>query len=194
MVTSSGWKCCALKKGSLKVTAPAPGRYKIAAIRGTERWETYVLIRPKKVVPEIRGASFAAFEPLDREYASEVLAIAKRAGMTWADRVQTGFINFDSDSLEVQAYCERCPGSMPLEDFEWLIDEAHQQGFKVSLDLGVWARREGCLDELQSILEGVRLKRGGVRPFSVNNFTSSVIFGPPWLAVLESLLPVSSIT
>jgi hypothetical protein len=156
-VTSFALQMTLLPDGSLQAVAPAPGRYKIAAVRGSQRFHAYVLIRPERLVPEIRGASFSAFEPLDRPYAAEVLAIARRAGMTWADLVQTAFIDFDSGSLAVQPYCSRCPGSMPLHDLEWFIDEAHRQGFKVSLDPGVWARNRGILDELQATLEGKAL-------------------------------------
>jgi hypothetical protein len=169
-VSSSTLQMTSFPDGRLEVVAPAPGRYKIGASKGSERWETYVLVRPVSPPPEIRGASLGASEPLDRPYVSELLGVLKRAGMNWVDLVETAWIDFDSGNLAVQPYCPRCPASMPLEDLEWLIDEAHRQGLKVSLDLGVWARSKDVLDELQATIEG--------RPLNPTPFPSPVHNGP----------------
>jgi hypothetical protein len=172
-VTSFPLQTTPLPDGSLQVIATAPGRYKLSAVKGNDRWTAYVLVRPQAVVPAIRGASFSAYSayaPLDRSYASQLLAVAKRTGMTWADLVQTAWIDFDSGSIAVQPYCSRCPGSMSLNDLDWLIDEAYRQGFKVSLDLGVWARNKSVLDELQATLEGI--------PLNPISFPSPAEIGP----------------
>ncbi len=131
--------------GSLQITAPAPGRYKLAAIRGSERWETYVLIRPQTVSPAIRGAAFYNWGPVDRAYAPRLLALAKKAGMTWAELPQAGVIDFDSNSLAIQNPCTSCGvlNSLSLADYRWVIDEAHRQGFKVVVEPQVWAKYSG---------------------------------------------------
>jgi hypothetical protein len=126
--------------GSLQITAPAPGRYKLAAIRGSERWETYVLIGPPSVVPEVRGAYFAGNGPVDREQASHVFALARRAGMTWAAITETAGLDLDAANLPIEPFCSFCSGTVRLEDLEWLIDEAHGQGLKVAVEPSLWAR------------------------------------------------------
>lgn len=156
-VTSFALQLTPQPDGTVIVVAPAPGRYKIAASAGGAGAETHLLIRPDRVVPEIRGASLSAFEPLDRPYVSEVLGVVGRLGMTWVDVVETAWIDFDSGDLTVQPHCVRCPGSMSLDDVGWLIDEAHRQGLRVSVNLGVWARSRSVLDELQAVLGGVPL-------------------------------------
>ncbi len=126
--------------GSLQITAPAPGRYKLAAIKGDVRWETYVLIRPEQVGPEIRGFTFVSDRSLDKDHAPNVLDLAKRAGRTWASIGVLGGIDLDSTTLEIQVPCSFCSQTESLDDIGWLIDEAHRQGLKVAVTPDIWAR------------------------------------------------------
>jgi hypothetical protein len=133
--------------GTLTAVAPAPGRYKIAAWRGSTVRETYVLVRPPAPVMEIRGASFVAnHSPLnsaDKAYASNVFALSKKAGMNWAALNEAAYIDLDSTDLQAHIACVAtsfCNGLATLEDLGWLIDEAHRQGLKVALYPNMYGR------------------------------------------------------
>src|ERR1035437_6445324 len=126
--------------GTLTATAPSPGRYKIAAWKGSRSWETYVRVRPQTPLPEIRGASFVTtHSPLvaeDKSYASGGFALAKRAGMNWAAIGAGAYVDLDSADLQTHIAClspSLCFGITSLDDLGWLIDEARAQGLKVAL-------------------------------------------------------------
>lgn len=123
--------------GSLVVVAPAPGRYKIRGEMGSTQAEAYFLIRSQASMPSIRGSAFnvnTGSGPLDRARVSRVFALAQRAGLNWAQIVQTGGIDLDSSGLKLQLPCPFCAGTMALDDYGWVIDEAHRQGLKVVVE------------------------------------------------------------
>src|SRR5262252_5393456 len=65
--------------GTLTVTAPAPGRYRIATSKGGRVWEATVLVRPDQASPGIRAAIVLGAGRIDRPYATQALILAKRA-------------------------------------------------------------------------------------------------------------------
>jgi hypothetical protein len=140
--------------GSETIVAPSPGRYKVLAYRGGEAYQAYVLVQPVTPMPAIRGAVFTFFSEVDKPYALSVLAAGRKAGMTWAAIAPIGCMDFDSGNLQVQIFpapspCELGP---PMSEIEWVVDQAHQLGYKVVLIPSVLARYQGTVAELGAFL------------------------------------------
>jgi hypothetical protein len=143
-VTSFALQMIRRGDGTLQLVAPAPGRYRVTARRGSDLWTASVLVRPATVVPAIRGAWFNGMGSLDQQYAASAVTLAKRVGFTWLSIASVGLLDFDSGSREIQAeWCfpESCVH--PLADREWLVNEAHRQGLKAVLFLEVVFRTHG---------------------------------------------------
>jgi hypothetical protein len=139
-ISSSCLRLLQLPDGTLEASAPAPGRYRLSAWLGSSRAETYLLVHPDQVVPQVRGLQLQASGPLDRAYAASVLARARSAGFNWVSFVEVGGIDLDVSNPEFQANCSFCVNSLPLGDLAWLMDEAHRQGLHFALSPSFAAR------------------------------------------------------
>ena len=123
-------------QGELTALAKNPGRYKIAGSAINVTAEACVLVRPENAAPLVRGSAFrtpagpigAKSGPLDRTAAANSLHRASLAGIAWAELDPAGFMDFDTDVVVAHQYCEVCYGSITVDDFEWLVDAAHDEG------------------------------------------------------------------
>jgi uncharacterized protein (TIGR03437 family) len=140
--------------GSVQLVAPAPGRYRLWAFKGTAAIETAVLIRPQTASPPIRGVAFflsadGESSSVVREEASERLAVMKNMGISWLEISDIGCMDLDSPTFAVSNDPTTCY-SIAQTDLEWLLDEAHQQGYKIALEPAMQAQLNGSgLEDLQ---------------------------------------------
>jgi len=160
-------------QGELTALAKNPGRYKIAGSAINVTAEACVLVRPENAAPLVRGSAFrtpagpigAKSGPLDRTAAANSLHRASLAGIAWAELDPAGFMDFDTDVVVAHQYCEVCYGSITVDDFEWLVDAAHDEGMSVVISTGLWARWHGEMYELSDVLIG-NLRGGTPAPTS----------------------------
>jgi len=151
-VTSFTLAFSANSDGSETIVAPAPGRYLILAYSGGQVYQAYVLVQPVTPLPAIRGAVLALFSALtDKQYALNVMAAGRQAGLTWINISAIGCMDIDSGNLTVQIFPppSPCVFGFPISDLEWVIDQAHQLGYKVAVTPAVYAEYQGTAAELQ---------------------------------------------
>ena len=147
--------------GSIQIQAPAPGRYRLVAHTGTNTVSKAILISPNAPTVPIRGLTFGlgAWEngqlmtsAAIRSSASERLNVAKHLGVQWIVLTYAGCVDFDSGGQSFgQSFVVdpvHCP-TVNQSDLEWIIDEAHRQGYLVSLEPLAGAIKSGVYKDLQ---------------------------------------------
>jgi uncharacterized protein (TIGR03437 family) len=127
--------------GSVQIKAPAPGRYRLLAGNGPNSAAKAILISPTSPAVPIRGLAFwlsqGGFASADvRTEASQRMAVAKHLGINWIGITYDGCLNFDSGSLNITSDPATCY-AVAQPDLEWILDEAHSQGYLVALEGGV---------------------------------------------------------
>ena len=141
--------------GSLTVTARYPGQYKIAATAGANQYTAAVVVKPAQPPARMKGLDFTLPRALDKTAVAEAIAIARHTGADWAHIVET--VCFDLNTPGAYQYTDQ-PSSWcdatPFSDLFWVIDELHNQGFKVALEPSSHGFYQGHLDELEDFLPG----------------------------------------
>ena len=129
--------------GSVVLTASAPGRYRLVATLKGQSYQTAVLISPLTPRPAIRGLDLTGgSEPPDQAFITQKLDVASHLGINWVDIPYQSCIDFDSGSTAISSSNAGC-SSLSDASTAWLIGQAHQRGWGVSLQPQIAARQNG---------------------------------------------------
>lgn len=123
--------------GAVKLTAHAPGRYRLLAYQGGQVLRKIVLIRPSTISPGIRsfGVRIAADNGTSsglRTALQSKFALAKKTGANWVELARSWCIDLDSMISTLDPTV--CSGTADTADLEWALDEAHRQGLNIVLE------------------------------------------------------------
>lgn len=147
--------------GSVQIVAPWPGRYRLVGAKGSAAAQAAILIRPSMPVLPIRGLDFwttnRGWTSSDavRAEASKRLALVKHMGLNWVNLVDQVCMEIGGPTPVIVRDVNAC-GSIQPADLEWIIAQAHTQGYSVALGGGVLAMMNGTvLSDLQLSFPGM---------------------------------------
>lgn len=152
--TSFRMKVTPQPDGSVQIVAPSPGRYRLVGANGGATFQKAVLIRSDTPLLPLRGLTlglsvdYSANDAVGvQTRASDRLAAAKHMGVEWIALTSGGCLDLDqvdSSSFEEVWDTTKCY-AVSQADLEWIIDEAHDQGYKIALHGGAGAVKGGVL-------------------------------------------------